>query len=128
MDGFVADVHQRRQGVRVEVGQLVAQGFGQVLARPAGAIDAHQLAQRQLVEGLPAADLLLRLDELFLPRRRRLAEQLVVQLDQQALQRAGGGLDGLGVVFLLEEGFGFGQGLRIVHVALVAQDCGDGEL
>lgn len=50
-----------------------------------------------------------------LPGRGRLAQQVVVEVNQQMFQGAGRRLHGLGVVFLLQQGLGFGQGLRVVH-------------
>ena len=116
VDGAVADVDERVERGHVEVDRRPAQHLRQVLVRPAGAVDADQLAQRELVERLPAADLLLGLDQLSLPRGRGGAQELVVELDQQVLQGACGGLDGLGGVALFEEGLGFERVLRVVHV------------
>lgn len=123
VDSLVANVHQRVEGIGVEVDQRPAQALGQVLSGAAGALETHQLAQGQLGERLAATHLLLRLDQLFLPRRRRLAERLVVQVHQQALERARRALHGLGVVLLLQEGSGFGESLGIVHERSTAKLC-----
>jgi hypothetical protein len=71
--GAVADLDQWGQGVDIEEGQVQAQGRVQILVGAAGALDAHQLAQRELGQGLAAADLFLGLDELFLAGGRGLA-------------------------------------------------------
>ena len=115
VDGAIADVYQGVKRTDAEESQFEAQSLLEVLVGVAGSVGAHQFTQGEFVEGLPAADLFLGLDEFLLACRRGLAEQLVVQFDQQVFQGARGGLHGLGVVLLGQQSLGFGQGLNVVH-------------
>ena len=68
------------------------------------AVDTYQFSQGEPTEGLSAANFLLGFDELLLTSRGGLAKQLIVQLHQQMLEGAGGGLHRLGAVLLPEQG------------------------